>query len=344
MTNAGKDGDEAPEVTSEQRAEDAGVAPPDAPAVAQTPAHEADEPAHAPALEEHETATADDAHEPAHAPALEEHEPAHATATATADDTHEPAHAPALEEHEPAHAPALEEHEPAHATATADDAHEPAHAPALEEHEPAHTPVVLLGEPELPPADLVPVPMAGPAPRVLPEPYVLELSPNVGPVFTETRVALRGAHLHRESIVRIDGLIAMTVGAIEPRELSVRTPPRATPGAVDVTVQNPGAPTLVLAGAFHYEPLPPPRITGVAPRRGGVKGGTEISVNGQGFVAGSVVLVDGLRTKTVFVDAHTLEARTPPGKPGAMVDVAVENPDAKRAVEPRAFAYDERYR
>ena len=66
-------------------------------------------------------------------------------------------------------------------------------------------------------------------------------------------------------------------------------------------------------------------------------------MTGSGFVQGSVVLVDGVRAKTSFVDAHTLDAVTPPGKAGAMVDVAVENPDGKRASVPRAFAYDERY-
>lgn len=218
---------------------------------------------------------------------------------------------------------------------------EPAAKPeALPEVAPA---AVLLLVPELPPPASVPVPVRGPIPLLLPAPKVLELSPADGPVLGETRVTLRGEHLYRESIVRFGGLIAMTVGAIEPRELSVRTPPRDAPGAVDVSVQNYGSQLFVLADAFRYEALPAPKITGVAPRRGAVKGGTELSVSGENFVAGSVVLLDGAPLATKLVDARTLEARTPAGKAGAMVDVAVENPDGKRALEPRAFAYDERY-
>jgi hypothetical protein len=221
-------------------------------------------------------------------------------------------------------------------------------APAVEAR-PSTTPppvpvtVTLLAEPELPPADLVPPPSVGRAPRWLPAPTHLELEPTEGPVLEETRVTLRGDHLYRESIVRFDGLIAMTVGATEPHELGVRTPPRDRPGPVEVTVQNPGAPLVVVPQPFRYTPLPQPAITSVGPHAGAPRGGTEISVSGSGFVRGSVVLVDGARARTSFVDAHTLDAVTPPGRPGAMVEIAVENPDGKRASVPRAFAYDERY-
>jgi hypothetical protein len=208
---------------------------------------------------------------------------------------------------------------------------------------PPQAPFVILREPEIPPADLVPPPSAGPAPRWLPAPTIFEVDPPEGPVHAETRVTLRGQHLYRESIVRFEGLIAMTVGAHEPRELVVRTPLRERPGPVEVSVQNPGAPLVVLSAPFRYVPLAPPTVTGVAPHAGAPKGGTEISVTGSGFVPGSVVLVDGVRAKTTFVDGTTIDAVTPPGKSGAMVDVAVENPDGRRANMPRAFAYDDRY-
>ena len=223
---------------------------------------------------------------------------------------------------------------------TTPDAAEPSEP---EPHSSDATLAGLLLEPDLPPPASVPRPVFTPAPRLLPMPKVSDVTPAEGPVRAETRVTLRGEHLHRESIVRFAGVIAMTVGAREPHELTVTTPPREQAGAVDVTLQNPGAPLVTLAEAFRYVALPAPKITSVAPHQGAVKGGTEISVTGQNFVAGSVVLVDGTAARTTFVDATTLEARTPPGKAGAMVDVAVDNPDGKRAVVKRAFAYDERY-
>lgn len=214
-------------------------------------------------------------------------------------------------------------------------------APLLEPE--SQVAVSLLHEPELPPADLVPPPSRGPTPRTRPAPAKLELEPAQGFVHSETRVTLRGEHLYRESIVRFDGLIAMTVGAVEPRELTVRTPHRGQAGVVDVSVQNPGAALVVLAQSFRYVALAPPAISGVAPHVGAPKGGTELSVTGDGFVTGSVVLVNGVRAKTVLVDGHTLDAVTPPGAVGALVDVVVENPDGKRAVASRAFAYNELY-
>ncbi|MCC6522937.1 MAG: IPT/TIG domain-containing protein [Polyangiaceae bacterium] len=209
---------------------------------------------------------------------------------------------------------------------------------------PPGEPVVgILAEPDLPPPASVPRPMPAPAVRVLPKPAVDELAPTEGLTVVETRVVLRGKHLYRESIVRFGGVIAMPIGAVEPWELTVLAPSRDKAGPVEVTVQNPGAHVLSLPSAYRYVALPQPQILVVAPHRGAVRGGTEISVSGKHFVAGSVVLVDGVRAKTRFVDAETLEARTPPGKAGAMVAVAVENPDGKRAVTPRAYLYDDRY-
>lgn len=199
---------------------------------------------------------------------------------------------------------------------------------------------LLLQEPELPPPDLVPMPAPGPTPLVLPTPSLNEVTPAEGPACCETRVVLRGEHLHRESIVRFDGVMAIPIGARPPRELVVKTPPRDVPGVVAITIQNPGAPEVSFSNAFRFVPLPAPEIGAMAPRRGPAAGGTELTVTGQRFAPGAVVLLGGVRAKTRFIDAKTLEATTPPGKAGALVDVAVENPDHKRAVEARAFGYD----
>ena len=39
-----------------------------------------------------------------------------------------------------------------------------------------------------------------------------------------------------------------------------------------------------------------------------------------------------------------LEAYTPGGDDGKLVDVAVKNPDGQQAIQKRAFQYDARYR
>jgi archaellum component FlaG (FlaF/FlaG flagellin family) len=70
-----------------------------------------------------------------------------------------------------------------------------------------------------------------------------------------------------------------------------------------------------------------------------------MTVAGKNFRKDTIVLVDGKPPKVVkFIDAATLELKTPPGDAGKMVDVAVRNPDGKEAVQKRAFLYDPRYR
>ena len=197
---------------------------------------------------------------------------------------------------------------------------------------------------DLPPPASVPRPLPFVAPKVVPAAKVAEVEPDHGAVLAETKLTIRGERLFRESIVRIDGVLARTVGATEPREIRVLAPARMTAGVVDLTIQNPGSEPITLAKAFRYEPLPAPKITSVAPARGAVKGGTEISVLGQGFVKGAVVLFDGVEAaKTTYVDHTTVDARTPPGKSGQAIDVAVRNPDGQLVQARRAFLYDERY-
>lgn len=205
--------------------------------------------------------------------------------------------------------------------------------------------VAVPGDLDLPPPDSVPRPMPLTAPKVYPAARLDEVEPSEGTILGETRLTLTGDNLFRYSIVRIDGLIAQTVGAQEPRELRVLTPPRDRPGAVDVVIENPMAPPAVLPGGFRYLPLPPPRITAVAPDHVAARGGAEISIEGQGFVKSTVVTLDGVPATSVrFVSSTTLEVKTPGGENGKLVDVVVKNPDGQSDLARRAFVYDERYR
>lgn len=194
-----------------------------------------------------------------------------------------------------------------------------------------------------PPPESVPRPRPVPPPTRLPEPVIDEVEPANGFTIGGTKITLRGQNLFRESIVRVAGSIATTVGAREPNEIQVTTPPRPAPGPVDVSVQNPGAELVVVDKAFRYDSLPAPTIESVAPNRVAARGGGEISVSGGGFVSGTVVLLDGTPAQVRVVDAQQIDVITPGGRDGVMVDVTVQNPDGKQAVEVRAFAYDARY-
>ena len=122
------------------------------------------------------------------------------------------------------------------------------------------------------------------------------------------------------------------------------TAPRKMAGVVDVEVGGPDVPKAVLKNAFRYDAIPAPTITSVSPNRGGIGGGSEITVTGQNLLKETVILVDGKPAKYVkLVDKTTLEGKTPPGEANKMVDVVVRNPDGKEAVQKRAYLYDPRY-
>jgi hypothetical protein len=205
------------------------------------------------------------------------------------------------------------------------------------------------GTPEAP-LDFLPPPLSVPLPppltalKLYPPPEVNEITPRRGTVLGDTKITLAGANLFRTSIVRIGGLIAQTVGADEPRELRVLTPAGGRPGEVDITIENPFVPPLSLEKAFRYEALAPPRIAGVAPDRVATKGGTEVTVTGEGFVKSTLVLIDGEPAEgAVFVSATTIDATAPAGEDGRLVDVTVKNPDGQMSVARRAFVYDRRF-
>ncbi len=222
-------------------------------------------------------------------------------------------------------------------------------APAADEpSQPAPSPAAPVVVEELPlpppPPESVPLPQDVPRPAIVPSAVVTDVSPDAGPTVGGTRITLDGDHLHRESIVRVGDVLATTIGAAGGRQLRVTAPPHERAGTVDITIQNPGSALTVLEKAYRYEPLPAPKIDTVAPNHAAAKGGTELTITGRNFLADTQVLLDGtVASQTVFVDATTLEVKTPGGKTGKMVDVEVKNPDGKSDRARRAFAYDDRY-
>lgn len=67
--------------------------------------------------------------------------------------------------------------------------------------------------------------------------------------------------------------------------LIVKTPPQEKDGAVDVTITNPDAGTIVLKGGFTYK-MSKPTITSITPDTVTKFGGIEVTVTGTGFING----------------------------------------------------------
>ncbi len=121
----------------------------------------------------------------------------------------------------------------------------------------------------------------------------------------------------------------------------------ASPGVVDVTVRNPGSPDLV-SNALPFSVLSPtPAITGMTPDRATVQGGGfTLTVDGQNFLDGAVVLWDGTPLSTTFVSATRLRATVAPAQLArrGQVGVAVRNPGPNGPVsEPAVFTVEPRF-
>ena len=178
-----------------------------------------------------------------------------------------------------------------------------------------------------------------------PMPRIDSITPRNGPMVGGTRVVVEGAHFPEGVSVRVGGQAPKRAVVRNGTLIEIVMPPSRAPGFVDIDVGRAETGLAVVKNAFRYDPSPAPSIETVGPNKGSVDGGTEVSIGGKNFASDATVLFGGKpATHVKFVDASTLEAKTPPGNNGDMVDVIVKNPDGKEAVVKRAFQYDARYR
>jgi IPT/TIG domain-containing protein len=176
-----------------------------------------------------------------------------------------------------------------------------------------------------------------------PEMVLESLTPNFGPTTGGTKLLLDGEGFPAEARVRIAREPPKSAVVRSPQRIEILTAPSKSAGLVDLEVTSPFTRTVVMKAGFRYDARPAPSITSVAPNRGAVGGGTEVTLAGKNFIAETQVLVGGKAVKSKLVDPSTIELEMPGGEDGQMVDVAVKNPDGKEAVARRAFQYDARY-
>jgi len=175
-------------------------------------------------------------------------------------------------------------------------------------------------------------------------PKITSIEPRSGPTTGGVRVILEGHQFPKGASVRFAAEACKFVVVKSSNRIEVTLPPMKNPGVVDVEVSSIEAGSSVATKGFKYEVTPPPTISLVSPNRGTTGGGTELTVEGKNFADGVTVLVQGVPAKTKRISGSVLEAYTPAGDDGKMVDVSVKNPDGQTAVQKRAFLYDARYR
>jgi len=175
-------------------------------------------------------------------------------------------------------------------------------------------------------------------------PVITHLEPRNGPTGGGTKVTIEGTGFPPNATVLFDGRVAKSVSVKSAEKIETVTPPGTRAALVDVEVASPETGGGISKAGFKYEQVAPPTITSVAPNRGTIDGGTELGVEGKNFSEGAVIVIGGIPMKTRRISGSLLEAKTPEGDDGKLVDVAVKNADGQQAVQKRAFQYDARYR
>ncbi|MBM4395858.1 MAG: IPT/TIG domain-containing protein [Deltaproteobacteria bacterium] len=168
--------------------------------------------------------------------------------------------------------------------------------------------------------------------------------PAAGPVGGGTLVTLTGTGFLDGTSVRFGGIAGTDVKIEGIHKLTVRTPPAASPGAVDVDVIGPYG-TAKLPSGFLYLAAPDPgkvAVMLVSPAHGPASGGNKVAVvaTGLGTAADTVVRFGAASAKLVEVSPESLTAlvEAPPGAPGK-VAVSVESPAGLDAL-PAAYLYE----
>lgn len=108
--------------------------------------------------------------------------------------------------------------------------------------------------------------------------------------------------------------------------------------AVNSLSASMSSPSFAQVASTSFMVGPAPTIASVSPNSGSTSGGTQITIKGGNFTAGSTVLVGGNAcTNVSVVDSSTITCDTPTGAVGP-VDVAVTTADGT-ATAPAAFTY-----
>jgi len=159
-------------------------------------------------------------------------------------------------------------------------------------------------------------------------PTVTGIAPNAGPVAGGTQVTVTGTGFVSGTTV-LFGSTAAAATFVSGTELTAISPSGS--GIVDVTVKNgSGTSATGTADLFTYDPVP--AVTAVSPKAGPAAGGTEVTITGSGFTAGTSVMFGGASVPVTVNSSTSLTVFSPSGT-GA-VDIVVTTPGGTSTTVP----------
>ncbi len=160
-------------------------------------------------------------------------------------------------------------------------------------------------------------------------PTITSVSPSNGPGGGGTWVTIDGSGFSTATAMYF-GNVRATEGMVISDSQVMAISPAGTPDtAVDITVVGPGGTSATsTADRFRYNSSPPVAIiTSISPSSGPAAGGTDVIVNGSGFLSGTAVFFGSVQaTQGTLYSDNQFEVVAPPGTPGSTVDITVIGP------------------
>ena len=168
-------------------------------------------------------------------------------------------------------------------------------------------------------------------------PKILGVNPQSGTTLGGEIVTISGSDFQLGAEVSFSGVKATNVQVKDSTTITLTTPPGAA-GPAAVVVSNPDLSSHTLGGGFLY--VKPPKVLAAFPTLGPETGGTVVTVQGDGYVAGSRVFFGNKEVAAVDIQIESenvLKARTPAGV--GPVAIKVQNPDGQSGVLGGGFIY-----
>ncbi|WP_051318194.1 IPT/TIG domain-containing protein [Cohnella thermotolerans] len=182
------------------------------------------------------------------------------------------------------------------------------------------------------------------APPVLPDPTITKLSLTSGLIAGGDQIYIDGTGFQAGLKLYFGTAEAQVLKVYSASRMLVVSPAVASPGVVDVRVVNPDGKEGTKTGAFTYTTPPPPpapTVTSLSPNNGPTSGGTQVYINGTGFMRGLKVYFG---TQEAVVNTYYSSSRllviAPANNQAGTVDVRIVNPDAQEGLLVGGYTYN----
>ena len=150
-----------------------------------------------------------------------------------------------------------------------------------------------------------------------PLPTVTGITPTSGATAGGTVVHMTGTGFTGTTQVSFGTIPATSFTVLSDTQIDAVSPAMSMGGTFHVTVDGQYGTSVATPGdEFTYAASP--TVSGIAPTRGPLVGGTDVTITGTGFTSGSTVSFGGVAATVRFVSATELVATTPPGTAGTV--------------------------